>query len=142
MLTGPPISTAIIPPTRRPSSTAELPDKLDKKLLRPVLIAAIGIFTANIKKPVANTPRSGKSKIERIPSRARGIPAKSLRRTRITPPARKPPTRAPRKPEDTPARARVALPPEANGTPPKAAPLEAIAPATKPDTKPGFSAIE
>ena len=80
--------------------------------------------------------------MERIPSRERGRPARALRRTRITPPARKPPTRAPRKPEDTPASERVALPPAANGTPPKAAPLEAIAPATKPETKPGFSAIE
>ena len=36
----------------------------------------------------------------------------------------------------------IAAPEGANGTPPKAAPLEAIAPATKPETKPGFSAIE
>ena len=100
LLTGPPISTAIIPPTRRPRRTAELPDKLVRKLFRPVLIAAIGIFTASIANPVNATPIRGINKIDFAPSSERGTFTYFLTNKTI-PPAKKPPTRAPRKPDDT-----------------------------------------
>ncbi len=45
---------------RSPRRTAELPDKFERKLLRPVLIAAIGILMRNIKNPVKPTPSNGK----------------------------------------------------------------------------------
>ena len=60
----------------------------------------------------------------------------------MTPPAKKPPTSATRKPDGTLASANVFLPPLAKGTLPKARPFDAIAPATKPATKPGVAAIE
>ena len=94
------MSTAIIPPTRRPRSTAELPDKLDKKLLSPVLIAAIGIFTASMANPVRATPRRGINKIDFAPSSARGTLMYFFNKSTI-PPAKKPPTNAPRNPDDT-----------------------------------------
>ena len=78
--------------------------------------------------------------MERIPSRERGRPARALRRTRITPPARKPPTKAPRKPDDTAAGNSPFAAPKAML--PNADPELAIDPAINPATKPGFSAME
>ena len=100
------------------------------------------MFTNSIKNPVIHTPSNGYNRIDLIPSNERGRPANSFLNTKITPPAKKPPTNAPKNPEGTPARAKVFSPPAANGTLPQAKPLEAIEPATKPATKPGFSAIE
>ena len=111
-------------------------------MLRAVLIAAIGMFTSNIKKPVIKTPNNGYRRIDLIPSSDFGRPESNFLSSRITPPAKKPPTKAPKKPDGTPANAKVAFPPSAKGTLPNASPLDAIEPATKPATSPGFSAIE
>ena len=94
----------------------------------------------NIKNPVKPTPSNGKRRIERIPSSERGRPARALRSKRTTPPARKPPTKAPRKPDDTAAGNSPLAAPKAIF--PNADPELAIDPAINPATKPGFSAIE
>ena len=77
-----------------------------------MLIAAIGMLTANMTNPVRIVPKSGKIRIDLAPSSERGTLTYFLiARTRA--PAINPPTRAPRKPDETPASVEVASPPAA-----------------------------
>jgi len=68
------------------------------------------MFTASITNPVNIVPKSGKRRIDLAPSSERGTFTYFLTKSTKAP-AINPPTRAPRKPDDTPARAEVASPP-------------------------------
>ena len=106
------MSTAIIPPRTIPRRTAEPPPRPPRKSFIAVLIAAIGMLTASMTNPVKIVPRSGKRRIDLAPSSERGTLTYFLI-ARTKAPAINPPTRAPRKPDETPARVEVASPPAA-----------------------------
>ena len=99
LLTGPPISTAIIPPRMRPKTTLPVPDILASAVLHMVLSAPIGGSTMNcITMPVTAMPNSGKKRMGLSPSSAFGSLINAFFKKRTIYPAAKPAISAPIKP--------------------------------------------
>jgi len=134
LLTGPPISTDIIPPKTIPKRILLVPPIELSAPVIPVFIDPIIGFMNNIITPIKNVPSNGYKNTGFIPSKLFGKPANNFLRPTTKYPAMKPASNAPKKPPETAGTF-------GSNALAKVTPALAKAPPTKPIERAGLSPI-